>query len=55
MLHAIPDSFCKLKRLRVCQLSRNSIKKLPDNFGDLESLEDLRLDNNQVHVTVTRN
>lgn len=49
-LHELPDSFCKLKSLKVCQMSKNKIQILPSEFGDLSALEDLRLDNNLVII-----
>lgn len=51
-LHELPDSFCKLKSLKVCQMSKNKIQILPSEFGDLSALEDLRLDNNLVIIVI---
>lgn len=47
-LGELPNSFCKLKNMKICILSMNYLTRLPENFGDLENLEELRLDSNDV-------
>ena len=49
LLHTLPDSFGNLKSLRICMLSKNHLMWLPSNIGDLQALEDLRLDDNEVY------
>lgn len=38
-LPALPDSLCNLEHLRELHVDENQISELPDNFGDLVSLE----------------
>ncbi|KAJ8897536.1 hypothetical protein PR048_002883, partial [Dryococelus australis] len=47
-LSFLPASFCKLKNLRRCVLSRNQLDSLPSDFGQLASLEELWLDGNKL-------
>lgn len=47
-LVTLPDSFCKLSKLRFLTIGMNCLKRLPQDFGNLGELEELRLEKNQV-------
>jgi Leucine-rich repeat (LRR) protein len=46
LLRSLPDSICKLKKLKKLSLQGNILESLPENIGELESLEHLALSGN---------
>jgi Leucine-rich repeat (LRR) protein len=50
VIQYLPDSLCKLKSLRQFSIGMNCLKKLPEDFGNLTALEELRLELNEVFI-----
>ena len=48
-IYELPASFTKLKALKKCQLSKNRLDVLPEDFGSLVNLRELYLDTNGVN------
>ncbi|KAL3877356.1 hypothetical protein ACJMK2_035078 [Sinanodonta woodiana] len=47
-LESLPDSICKLRRLKILKLTGNLLVTLPKNFGEINSLETLYLEENKL-------
>jgi len=47
-VHALPEGFTRLRKLRMTRLSQNNLESLPEDLGSLENLEQISLYQNRL-------